>query len=343
MKKKFLIGCIFCLIALNLFGETNEIKSTEDVLDEVLTSVVPMKNLINGSVGLDGDYVLFGVWPQSKKTEDVIIDISNTENINGWLCYKGSDECFYVKADAKPYDDYKFNDGTVIEKGKEYYFKIEPIIWRVVNNDYQGGKLLIAENILCSGCPYTSSKDRTINDEKIYSNNYENSTIRAWLNGLNGTEYGVEDFTDNGFINNAFSVEGIEKINTVNIDNSVESTGYTGLELKKVEKYVCNDTKDKIFLLSEKEVTKSSYGFSAYKNSDRARRRKTTDYSRAMGAYSSKDSNCINNGWCWLRSPNSRHSNFARGVKYNGSADSIYSIDGNRIAGGVVPALSISF
>lgn len=343
MKKNVLVCFVFSLFALSLYANSNKLCGSKEFLEEVLDSAVPVKNNFDGTAGANGEYVLFGIWPQSKKADNVKIDTSKSEIINGWSCFKGSDQCYYVKVTATPYDDYKFNDGTSIKRNNDYYFLLEPIVWRVVTNDYEGGKLLVSDKILSSGSFGPTSTDRDINGRKIYANNYVKSNVRAWLNGLNGTDYDVENYSGKGFINKAFSVNGINNIKTVNLDNSAKSTGYSGSDLKKVEKYVCNNTSDKIFLLSESEVTNNNYGFADYKDSDKLRRRQTTDYARATVAYSNSSSDFLNNGWWWLRSPNSHYSNFARGVKFDGDANSNYSIAGERRAGGFVPALVISF
>ena len=336
MKKKNLLIVAFSVLAISLFAKSNDIKPTKDVLDKVLDSVVPLESSYNGSVGYNGDYVLFGIWPQSKKANNVSVDTSNANFINGWNCYKGSDDCFYVKTKTKPYDEYKFDDGSDIEASKDYFFLLEPLVWRVVDNNYESGKLLVSEKILSSGSFCTSTNDR-----KDALNNYEKSSIRAWLNGLNGNSYDVENFTGKGFINKAFSDNGINNIKTVNVDNSASSTGYSGSDLKKVKKYACKNTNDKIFLLSGSEVTNDKYGFGSTKENDLSRTRKTTDYARATVAYSNSDTKYMNNGWWWLRSPNSRMDNVALGVRYDGVSNANYTISHDRKAGGIVPSLVI--
>lgn len=154
-----------------------------------------------------------------------------------------------------------------------------------------------------------------------YSNNYAESTVRAWLN-------------DN-FYSTAFNDLQKNIILTTEVDNSASSTGYSENE------HACENTNDKVFLLSFTEVTSSDYGFnrssSAY---DTAREKKTTDYAQSQGAYTyfSSSSEYNGNGFWWLRSPNYYYSYYARGV-YNGGVD--YG-DGVRSTGyGVVPALQI--
>ena len=297
----------------------------------------------DGSVGTKGRYVLFGDWPQTIKADDVTIETDETEYINGWDCYYGSDDCYYVKVITKPYNDdyyYYFSNGEKILDDKEVYFKLEPIKWRIVTDNYQGGKLLLAENIILSNCYNRIIDKRSINGETVYANNYKYSTIRAYLNGLDGSDYDAGNFDGKGFINFAFSPESIDKINTIKIDNSYESTTDNDDNVRKSQ-YYCEDTYDKIFLLSEDEITNSNYGFGYYKNYDTARQRQTTDYAKATGAYSVTSSNYKNNGWWGLRSPDDEYNNYGRSIGSNGKAFNYYSVNLSRC--GVVPALSISF
>ena len=86
-------------------------------------------------------------------------------------------------------------------------------------------------------------------------------------------------------------------ISEMTIDNSVNSTlpdNYNSLTDSEKEywnndngtnDYVCANTSEKIFLLSNQEITKSSFGFSSFDNKDNARRRIPTDYAKASGAY----------------------------------------------------------
>ena len=98
---------------------------------------------------------------------------------------------------------------------------------------------------------------------------------------------------------------------------------------------------DKIFLLSQKEVTTEGYGFNAtYDYSDIARKRTVSDYARATGAYMYKGSgDCQYIGYWWLRSPSFNYSHFALSVYYRGGACNQDNV--SRTDYGVVPALSI--
>ena len=74
-------------------------------------------------------YIEFGLWPQSLKAENVKITEEQTK-INGFSAFKGSDNNFYIKVEsAESYSSernkYKFQDGTEIENGKEYFFRLD--------------------------------------------------------------------------------------------------------------------------------------------------------------------------------------------------------------------------
>jgi len=147
-----------------------------------------------------------------------------------------------------------------------------------------------------------------------------NSEIRAWLNGE--------------FYNKAFTALQQELIQITNVDNSVYSTGYSS------NPYTCANTNDKIFLPSYREMVNTAYGFSSdYTAYDTARRRLTSDYSRATGVWMSTNTTYYGNGYWWLRSPYYNSSYGTRYVFYYGI---IYSTDYVISAySGVVPALVI--
>ena len=351
-------------VTLNTSDKAGKISSgiSMNILPSVTTDIpILLPKGTEGSYGTRGTYVLFGDWPQTVKTEDVIINTQEKEEINGWVCYKGSDDCYYVKVQSNPYDRfnfdywgncrsyqygddiyYSFDNNKKIEKNKEYYFKLEPIKWRLVTNEYEGGNLLVAENILEPAEFYSGLSNRKINNNYINDNNYKYSNIRAYLNGLNGSSYGVNNYSGRGFADKAFSLSASSFINTVNVDNSHNTA--TGYSKRYSKNYFCEDTKDKVFILSENDVNKNSYGFSNdnWNSNLSSRRRKTTDYARATGAYSSLEPGYNNCGWWWLRTPN-----------YSGGSDDVcyvYAMGGttgdefssDNYTAGVVPALVIS-
>jgi len=267
--------------------------------------------------------------------------------------YKGDDGEYYAKVTAKPCESsYTYSDGTSVT-ATETYFKVEPIKWKVLTTNYNSTNkaLLLAEEILTANVPYykynSSSNTRTVGEETgIYPNNYKYSQIRAYLNGLDyyydtsSTETILKnDYSGKGFLQTAFTTSAQDLIAETTVDNSAESTTDTGNKITKATTYACDNTTDKIFLLSEQEVTTTSYGFAARYEKGNARIRVTTDYAKANYAYQSSTAGY--GGWWRLRSPDCISSRYARIVGIGGDASSIVNVNYTRE--GVVPALSISF
>ena len=303
-----------------------------------------------------GDIINFGSWPQTIKAENVTIT-DETKTAGMFTYYKGSDGEWYVKASENAFGSiYKYSDGTTVGRGgtSEKYFKVEPIKWRVLTDNYSGKKLLLAESILVN-CAYYDYYyvSRTISGNTVYPNNYEHSRIRAYLNGLTYQKKETDDaeqvenseFYENGFLQTAFSSREIDLIATVTVDNSARSTNtdenaaqWNGGE----NQYACNDTEDKVFLLSVQEATTALYGFDVLEDASgegNARSRVTTDFAKANGAsqnamagYSSYAS-----PW-WLRSPYFDSRFEVRRVNYDGLCD-CDNANYNYI--GVVPALCL--
>ncbi len=320
-----------------------------------------------GSYGTDeATYVEFGDWPQDVvPTEDVAtlgLETSKDKVTRGYMEFvQGTDGNYYVKCTENAYESgYKYQDNTNVRKGgtNSRWFKVMPIKWRVADTAYDvdgipgssTGKLLVAENILTGNVPYYEDIQnyREIEGKTVYPNNYMHSQIRAYLNGNTYTGYDTttssniekSQWNNKGFLQTAFTSEAADKIITTKVDNSKEQMSYdrsNGMD----EEYACDPTEDKIFLLSEYEVTKYSKSTEAYdsKGKGNSRIRVTTDFAKANFAYQDTTDGC--GGWWWLRSPFYGGSYGARYVRYDGSARENFSVSLTR--GGVVPALSISF
>ena len=253
----------------------------------------------------EGNYIYFGEYPQTIKSADVTVgDVADGDGY-----YLGSDGERYAKVIADPYTSgYTFSDGSSVTDGATYYFKVEPIRWRILSEDGESA-FILADGILANKA-YDAS-----------SNNYKNSDIRAWLNGE--------------FLNAAFGEVAQSLIETTEVDNSVYSTGFSS------NYYACGNTFDKVFLLSYLEVTDSAYGFaSSFLTEDTARRMTVSDYVRSTGAYMNTSSSYFGCGCWWLRSPDNYDSYTARYVNNDGDVASsgyVYS----DLFFGVVPALNI--
>ena len=270
------------------------------------------------NTGSKWTYVEFGEWPQTIKDADVTVYETESKKMGMFTYYLGDDGNYYVKHSDK-------------------YYKVDPIVWRVLTEDYKdpdgkstGNALLLAEKILTGGIPYYDvyNVNRTVDGATIRPNNYEHSAVRAWLNGLeyqykkdaNTAQTTEKKYLAAGFLQTAFTQSARELIADTTVDNSAASTT------------------DKIFLLSEEEATNSKYGFGAYNNADSAGIRVTTDYAKATGANQSSTPGY--GGWWWLRAPNYDYGLTARDIDLDGHAGNDSFVDSPN--GGVVPALSIS-
>ena len=283
-------------------------------------------------------YKKFGDWPQTIKGADVTVG-SGTLVRGGFAYHVGSDGNYYVKAAEKAYDTgdaYKYSDGTQAGQGgtSEKWFKVEPIIWRVLTESYNstGKALLLAENILTGGIQWDDDK-----------NNYMESTIRKWLNGNSGSGEQSDYSGDAGFLQTAFTEGAQQLIESTKVDNSARSTNPNSNASEwnsGNNPYACTNTSDKIFLLSEQEATTAGYGFVEYHEygEGNTRIRVTTDYAKATGAYQYSTAG-YGGGW-WLRSPRHSNVNDARRINIDGYAYSYSSVF--NMSRGVVPALSIS-
>ena len=140
-------------------------------------------------------------------------------------------------------------------------------------------------------------------NEKWATITWEKSSMRSWINGYKASENQSEiDYSNKNFIDTAFSTAQKNAIKTTKVENRNNihygSAGQGG-----------NDTSDKIFLLSEREVYNTDdakkYGFvldgEVY---DEARRCKCSTYAYAMGTWRNiEDSECNGNALWFLRSP----------------------------------------
>lgn len=140
-----------------------------------------------------------------------------------------------------------------------YYFKYEPLEWRVLDPDTG---LVVCVTVIDSQ-PYSNTVYYKNSDYKYYNNlnktvyasNYETSSIRNWLN--------------DDFYNTAFSEkEQLDIAASTVITKDISDSTYDSV-----------NTDDKIFLLSVDEVYNRNYGFI----SDETRVFLGTDYAKCQG------------------------------------------------------------
>ena len=273
--------------------------------------------------GYKGETITMGSWPQS------LADVTGLTLIATGKTYDGKNA------------EYSDENGNKYVKVSNSYYKVEPITWRVIFYYPDGSKKLLADKIYTMLAYYgTYSGTRALDNKTIYPNNYKYSNIRAYLNstknqfetdGGTPSEYDV-DWTNAGFLTTAFTSTELAKIKTVLVDNSAATTA------SNTNQYACENTEDKVYLLSYKEAQKKLYGLN--NNSDRIM--KTTAYARANGAYQSE--NEAYGGYWWQRSPNYYYDFGARYISVDGY--NYYDYYLNRVVDindvGVVPALTVT-
>ncbi len=271
----------------------------------------------NGNPSSTGNYVLFGSYPQSHQTDTSVI--TSSKDSNGY--YLGTDGNRYAKMVATV--DNKFQDGTTITKGSTYYFKVEPIKWRILSST-SGQMMLLCDQIVDS---------KWWDDDVSYTNSYVNSEIRAFLNGYS-TTYG-SSYYNNGFLQTAFTSKEQNYIQTTTVDNSVSTMNDSNVLTSET------NTKDKIFLLSYKDLINTSYGFSSNTDSDSLREVLSTDFARAVGSYASGDYTAGSAWWARSRanySAGNNSTNYATMVTYQGL---VVFLPVNEVLG-VIPVLNLS-
>ena len=267
----------------------------------------------NNELDEDGGYILFGQYPQTIKASNVNI-ISNTPDADGY--YLGSDGERYAKVVADPYTSgYTFSNNSSVTSGNTYYFKVEPIRWRILSES-NGKAFIFCDSMLVNHYYHHTSSSTTIDGQTVYANNYANSDIRAWLN--------------DEFYKTAFGDLQQALIQTTEVDNSAQSTDSSS------NRYACENTFDKVFLLSYDEITDSKY-FASHSE----RIVELNDYALANGAWTNYEGDFF----YWLRSPSSGNSVQVCDViqdKVQPSGFGSVNDSVSKTGGCVVPALNLT-
>ena len=249
-----------------------------------------------------GDIVEFGSYPQSKVTDSSLVSALNgvsktwvsygyySSSVQGdWMkyadfTYNGTKYRAVTFSQYRPYwtsysssSIYTYQDDNGYTPNNVYYFKYEPLKWRVL--DPSTG-FVLCESIIDSQAysntiyEYGTDENGTAywNDAEHthYANDYATSSIRAWLN--------------DDFYNTAFSSSQKASILTSELDNKAYSASCS--------EYDSETTYDKIFLLSWSEMQNTAYGFPAYTGSSYARQAKGTDYAKCQGLWASSSNEC---------------------------------------------------
>lgn len=302
MKRKvaFLLICVFTICFLVGCGQVAQGGSPSGDVDkntekgeskgENKTELVVKDGEVNfGPNNADGDisfgeigYVTFGYYPQTVATKDALKQMSETTDSTGY--YKSAyDGEYYAKiAVADVYNlyegDYEFSDEKTIKSRGTYYFKVEPIKWRVygVQSLDDGTRTLyLVSDVILDSSAFLSNELYSENpangefyrkDNGAVANNWAYSTLRQFLNG--------------DFYKEAFGrLDGKEAAKMEERDVSVVTKEFDE-----------NDRTDKVYALSTVEAAVLSKFLSA----------QVSDYARCRGTFMSVYPELYGNGRYWL-------------------------------------------
>ena len=281
-------------------------------------------NAENGTSYQVGDIIEYGTYPQTLVTDEALIAKLDALD-KRWVSYKyyvgtGSwNDGNMTQSDYMQYSDF-FCDGVKyravvfsayrpLETGYPqtagkthqddngyipnniYYFKYEPLKWRVL--DPLNG-FILCENVIDSQCYHNTvfySNNEYWQDKTaaVYANDYENSSIRAWLNDV--------------FYETAFTTTQKNNISLHTWNNDAYSATY--------KKYNSVETSDRISMLSWGDTKNSAFGLTKAS----ARKASGTAYAKCQGV---NTSNGIS--WYWLRSA-TKKGYLASGIRSDGSAE----------------------
>ena len=229
-----------------------------------------------------GDLIEFGSYPQTKVTDDTLADALN-DAAGTWMSYD------YYTGTGRPSDgqmhsdDYmEYCDVTYAGEmyrgvrmtqyrslrssmaataddsnqdengyyiGRTYWFRYEPIVWRVLD---PAKGLVVSENILDAQTfhnyyIYSAEKMQYYGDPEClyHANNYAHSDIRDWL---------TDEADAHSFYNTAFTAAQQDAITLTELSNLADRR-----PTSKVN-YDAESTTDTVFLLSGAEMRNDAYG-----------------------------------------------------------------------------------
>ena len=172
-----------------------------------------------------GDTVWFGYYPQTKATDEEVAKMSSSPDADGYYT-SGNDKFVKVtSADPKEHSEtadttyIPFDDNSQPVVGATYYFKMEPIEWKVMVDDADNNAVkLVSKKYLDthvwltefvkggSWWEYYNTLDGV--PENTPANGWRYSEIRAWLN--------------DGFLNTAFTEEEKKSIYVFANKNTID-------------------------------------------------------------------------------------------------------------------------
>ena len=234
----------------------------------------------------------FGSYPQSKVTDTVITAelttlAGSTDNWTSYSYYIEMAQSDFMKytdvtygdekyrgvyfSKYRPYDtespsstDNTYQDNNGYEPNTIYWFKFEPIVWRLLDptTGYVVSQTILDSQAFNNEFYINSYEFYNSTDYDHYCNNWKHSSIRKWLNDK--------------FLNDSFTRAEQTVIEYTTQDTPAYSTSYS--------KYNVDSTTDKIFLPSNSDMTNENYYFAGTPSDFDVRRRAlSSDYAKIQG------------------------------------------------------------
>ena len=192
---------------------------------------------------------------------------------NAYNYIDGNTYCQVPQADLYSGGAKTFNDGTTIVNGETYWFKVEPIQWRVLTENYTDTENVATVSYLLSEYCLTA-----------------NTTFNPSITNTNHTHYSAETNALRPFLNEVFYKDAFTTKEQALIaqrtltDADLDGTGSVG-DIASTEKL-------NVFAPSYYDMINTDYGFnSSYSNYDQQRKASATDFAMANYAYKSTNTN----------------------------------------------------
>ena len=236
---------------------------------------------------------------------------------NAYEYIDGNTYCRVPQADLYKSGAKTFNDGTTIENGETYWFKVEPIQWRVLTENYTDTEnttpvsYLLSEYVLSANTTFNPSTSNT--NHTHYS--AETNALRPFLNEV--------------FYSDAFTAEEQALIAQRTLtDADLDATKYGQTNPNDSSLTIASTEKLNVFAPSYYDMINTDYGFnSSYSNQDQQRRASATDFAMANCAYKTTsnypDIHGLGSSYYWTSSAASA-TKIAYDVYYYGDVDYYY-------------------
>lgn len=244
-------------------------------------SIYPVWQEFDGNL-----FMNFGSYPQTYVNDEATINnLKTLENANGnraILEYDENGDGVKEKFMALETDREvkSISNGDIIKPGINY-FRFEPISWMILS-DNNGEKKLFSEHVL-DASPFEAE-------------GYDYFDVENGINVRRYDDYSksdIREFVTNDFYNIAFSESEKSQILTTFVDNSETVYGYEEV------KYTCEDTYDKVYLISYIESRSDflyDYGLKGAKATDFSACLNIADFSYNASDYGSVSYRTRNGG-----------------------------------------------